>query len=168
MRASNASVSVFSCISFTNDLFHCRFQKTKSGRRVRSSSNVNCLFKLTCLFLRVDNARFISKSASNKYSQSVPIQHWQLRNSIACLSTAFNSTATNLVVMQRSSVIKLQLPDMQQESILEDLNFRPASMAVGNGYVAAGGQNSQLAIRHLPTNTYPPRLAKFLDFYRTL
>eukprot|EP00834_Sanchytrium_tribonematis_P001868 NODE_49_length_31687_cov_0.791123.p10 type:complete len:334 gc:universal NODE_49_length_31687_cov_0.791123:21754-20753(-) len=90
-----------------------------------------------------------TKLASLKHNVKTTIQHWQLRDLIACpydSSEIFHVYQNNVSTF--NSKTNMILP------IMKELTFSPTSMHVGHGYVAAGGQRSQLMVRQLATNWY--------------
>ena len=99
------------------------------------------------LLVRSEHPVFLVPNQVQKYAQATSIQHWQLRNSLLC---PFDGD--HVLFIHNSSIQQLDLRTMKKEVQLGDLNFRPASMGCQYGYVAAGGQNSQLIVRHIATN----------------
>ncbi|KAJ8325821.1 hypothetical protein QVD99_001544 [Batrachochytrium dendrobatidis] len=94
------------------------------------------------IFLR-DDIEFL-KTPPSKYAQKTTIQHWQLRDLIAC------PTSRKEVLYVSQNTVKLLNTDTQRASdVLENLSFSPTSMTTGCGYLAAGGQRSQLVVRDL-------------------
>ncbi|KAJ3121665.1 hypothetical protein HK098_003489 [Nowakowskiella sp. JEL0407] len=76
------------------------------------------------------------------------IQHWQLRDLIACTSkNEFINVHANEVSSYNTET-KLATP------LLKDLNFQPTSIAADCGFLAAGGQRSQLIVRQLNSSWY--------------
>eukprot|EP00884_Botryococcus_braunii_P020416 jgi/Botrbrau1/7058/Bobra.0165s0081.1 len=77
-------------------------------------------------------------------ARSTTIQHWQLRDLITC-----KQPDELFCVHQHSTVLYNVRAD--RSTVVQDLLFGPTSMTVGGGYIAAGGHNSQLDVRHLAT-----------------
>ncbi|KAL6771155.1 hypothetical protein ACKKBF_B34160 [Auxenochlorella protothecoides x Auxenochlorella symbiontica] len=70
------------------------------------------------------------------------IQHWQLRDLLHCPEREHELYCTN-----RHYTLKCT-PD-EKRVLVQDLHFEPTSLAVRYGYIAAGGQTSQLDVRAL-------------------
>ena len=90
-----------------------------------------------------------TKSPAIKHIVKTTIQHWQLRDLIACpldSSKIFHVYQNNVSVYNTNS--------NTIEPMMKELTFSPTSMFVGHGYVAAGGQRSQLMVRQLSSNWY--------------
>ncbi|PSC76429.1 WD40 repeat [Micractinium conductrix] len=77
------------------------------------------------------------------YDRGATIQHWQLRDLVHC-----PQRDEELFCVYRHRTLRHDLRT-GVTSVAQDLGFEPTSMAVGHGYVAAGGQNSQLDVRRL-------------------
>ena len=75
------------------------------------------------------------------YPRPITIQHWQLRDLVHCPYRAGEVFAVHHKRVLRHDLINLK------STLACDLSFEPTSVAFGSGYVAAGGQNSQLDIR---------------------
>ena len=92
-----------------------------------------------------------------KYSQRSTIQHWflifirQLRDLILCPDANkrkviyVNQMSVNWFDTQTQTVLDIN----KSSSALNDLSFSPTSIASGCGYLAAGGQRSQLMVKEL-------------------
>ncbi|KAI9143811.1 WD40-repeat-containing domain protein [Paraphysoderma sedebokerense] len=103
---------------------------------------------MTIPMLMRDDAVFV-KPIPRKHPQRSTIQHWQLRDLIACPSSRkefiyVNSNNVNLYNTDTKQVIP----------VMKDLTFPPTSMTTGCGYLAVGGQRSQLMVRQLSSNWY--------------
>jgi len=79
------------------------------------------------------------------YPKAVTIQHWQLRDLVHCPSKAGEVFAVN-----RGRILQHDLANCRTH-VAADLTFDPTCIAVASGYLAAGGQNSQLDFRASPT-----------------
>jgi len=96
----------------------------------------------------LDSTQFVN-TLPRRHPQRSSIQHWQLRDLIACPKTKNDVLYVNQNnVLQYNSATKIATP------ILKDLSFSPTSMTTGHGFVAAGGQRSQLMVRELATNWF--------------
>eukprot|EP00887_Chlorella_sp_A99_P001147 scaffold14.g1147.t1 len=73
------------------------------------------------------------------------IQHWQLRDLIHCPREDGELYAVFGNQTRRHDL------DNDMTSIVQQLSFEPTSMTVGHGFIAAGGQCSQLDVRALAT-----------------
>ncbi|KAL4441455.1 hypothetical protein ABPG77_001959 [Micractinium sp. CCAP 211/92] len=82
-------------------------------------------------------------SYSATYERGATIQHWQLRDLVHC-----PEQDDELYCVHRHRTLRHNLSS-GQTSVVQDLGFEPTSMTVGHGFVAAGGQNSQLDVRRL-------------------
>lgn len=77
------------------------------------------------------------------YDRGATIQHWQLRDLVHC-----PQRDEELFCVCRHRTLRHDLNN-SSTSVAQELSFEPTSMTVGHGYVAAGGQNSQLDVRQL-------------------
>ncbi|RKP26200.1 WD40-repeat-containing domain protein [Syncephalis pseudoplumigaleata] len=93
-----------------------------------------------------DNA-FLLHSTPIKYPLRLTIQHWQLRDLLLC-----PFTRDELFVVNQNTLLRYCPHNDETSPVMKHLPFTPVSMAVGCGYVAAGGQRSQLSIRELDNN----------------
>jgi hypothetical protein len=80
---------------------------------------------------------------SGAYPYPTSIQHWQLRDLLHC-----PDAAGQVYTVSRRSVMRHSL-DAAASSRAVELTFEPSCMTVGHGYIAAGGQGSQLDVRRL-------------------
>jgi hypothetical protein len=80
---------------------------------------------------------------SSTYDRGATIQHWQLRDLVHC-----PSKDEELFCVYRHRTLRHDLASGKTE-VVQELPFEPTSMTVAHGYVAAGGQNSQLDARRL-------------------
>lgn len=78
--------------------------------------------------------------------QATTVHHWQLKDLISCDNEA------NLYCVHEQSTVRYQIPE-QKSSIVQQLSFTPYCMAVGHGYIAAGGVGSWLDVKSLKENT---------------
>ncbi|KAK9827714.1 hypothetical protein WJX81_003623 [Elliptochloris bilobata] len=76
------------------------------------------------------------------YARPTKIQHWQLRDLVHCDDDYFI-----YCVSDRCTVRYDTRSDKSTE--IQKLSFTPTSLAVGSGFIAAGGQCSQLDVRHV-------------------
>ncbi|KAH6573721.1 hypothetical protein BASA60_005903 [Batrachochytrium salamandrivorans] len=90
-----------------------------------------------------DDIEFL-KTPPTKYAQRTTIQHWQLRDLVSC-----PTSRKEVMFVNQNSVNKLNTETQEVSEVLGDLTFSPTSMATGYGYLAAGGQRSQLVVRDL-------------------
>lgn len=77
------------------------------------------------------------------YDRGATIQHWQLRDLVHC-----PERDEELYCVYRHRTLRHDLNN-NVTSVAQELSFEPTSMTVGHGYVAAGGQNSQLDVRRM-------------------
>ncbi|KAI9359547.1 WD40-repeat-containing domain protein, partial [Zopfochytrium polystomum] len=89
------------------------------------------------------------RPSPKKHPQRSTIQHWQLRDLISC-----PTTRKEFVYVNQNSVLSYNTETKQATHLLKDIAFPPASMTTGEGYLAAGGQSSQLMVRQLATNWF--------------
>ncbi|KAJ1343341.1 hypothetical protein BSLG_002367 [Batrachochytrium salamandrivorans] len=68
----------------------------------------------------------------------------QLRDLVSC-----PTSRKEVMFVNQNSVNKLNTETQEVSEVLGDLTFSPTSMATGYGYLAAGGQRSQLVVRDL-------------------
>ncbi|KAI8926586.1 WD40-repeat-containing domain protein [Entophlyctis helioformis] len=94
------------------------------------------------VFLRED-AAFL-KTPPRKHPQRTTIQHWQLRDLVAC-----PTSRKEVFYVNQNAVYSLNTETQEATPALRDLSFSPTSMTTGCGYLAAGGQRSQVMIRQL-------------------
>ncbi|GAB4818511.1 hypothetical protein N2152v2_005557 [Parachlorella kessleri] len=73
------------------------------------------------------------------------IQHWQLRDLLHC-----PDKDGELFCVHRNRTLRYDVNN-DRSSVVQELAFEPTSMTVSHGFVAAGGQNSQLDVRSLGT-----------------
>jgi WD40 repeat protein len=84
-------------------------------------------------------------SAPRRFLQArATIQHWQLRDLLQS-----TGTANEIAYVSGPAVNILNTRTQTQSSLLKDLPFAPTSLAVGMGWVAVGGQRSQICIKAL-------------------
>lgn len=79
-----------------------------------------------------------------KHLQRSTIQHWQLRDLIAS-----PRSRKEFVFVNQHDVLSYNTATQLTSPILKSLNFAPTSLTVGCGYLACGGQRSQLTVRDL-------------------
>ncbi len=76
------------------------------------------------------------------------IQHWQLRDLLAC-------TKQSIIHVLNGNVLSFDLQAGTSKHLLKDLPFSPTSMTVSsNNFLAVGGQRSQLLVRQLDSNWF--------------
>eukprot|EP00126_Sphaerothecum_destruens_P014422 Sdes_comp25028_c0_seq1m22644 len=90
-----------------------------------------------------EDAKFLNP-VPLKHPQKSTIQHWQLRDLIHC-----PTSKEEFIYVHQNNVNKYNTRTKEVREILKDLTFSPTSMTVGCGYVAAGGQRSQLMVRNM-------------------
>jgi len=71
------------------------------------------------------------------------IQHWQLRDLVSC-----PGRGEALFTVHDACTIRHCL-HTGHNSVVQNLSFKPTSMTVNGEYIAAGGQQKQLDVRHL-------------------
>ncbi|KND01502.1 uncharacterized protein SPPG_09104 [Spizellomyces punctatus DAOM BR117] len=97
------------------------------------------------IYMRED-VEFVKPNAK-KHPQRSSIQHWQLRDLIACPNSKHEFMYVN-----QNNVYQYNTEHKQVTPILKDLTFSPTSITTGHGFLAAGGQRSQLMVRQLSSN----------------
>ncbi|KAJ3071813.1 hypothetical protein HDU98_004746 [Podochytrium sp. JEL0797] len=102
---------------------------------------------MTMSYIR-DDVTFV-KPIPKKHPQRSSIQHWQLRDLISCPQTRKEFYSVN-----QNTVSKYNTETQTSTAVMKDLTFAPSSMATGEGYIAAGGQRSQLTVRQLNSNWF--------------
>ncbi|KAJ3099331.1 Cilia- and flagella-associated protein 43 [Phlyctochytrium planicorne] len=90
-----------------------------------------------------DDVEFV-KPFAKKHAQRSSIQHWQLRDLISC-----PRARNEFVYVNQNNVFSYNTETKENTALLKDLTFSPTSMTAGLGYLAAGGQRSQLIVRQL-------------------
>ncbi|KAI7835493.1 hypothetical protein COHA_010610 [Chlorella ohadii] len=80
---------------------------------------------------------------SSTYDQGATIQHWQLRDLVHC-----PAKDNEVFCVYRHRTLRHDLASGKTD-VAQELSFEPTSMTVAHGFVAAGGQNSQLDARRL-------------------
>ncbi|KAJ3386037.1 hypothetical protein HDU92_002749 [Lobulomyces angularis] len=90
---------------------------------------------------------FVSSPVKHQIRSS--IQHWQLRDLVAC-----PEKKNEVIFVNQNNVLKYDTTSKITSPVLKDLTFSPTSMTTGCGYVAAGGQRSQLMVRQLASNWF--------------
>ncbi|KAI8914668.1 WD40-repeat-containing domain protein [Gorgonomyces haynaldii] len=94
-----------------------------------------------------DEATFLNQTP-RRYQLRTTIQHWQLRDLVLCPK----GMRSSFVYVNQNNVNFFDTNTEQTTPALKDLSFSPTSICSGYGYLAAGGQRSQLAVRSLDTN----------------
>ncbi|KAG0257053.1 hypothetical protein BG011_004193 [Mortierella polycephala] len=90
-----------------------------------------------------ENCTFL-KSKPRVHNQRLSIQHWQLRDLITC-----PNSSEEFIYVNQNSVNGYNTRTRITTQILKDLTFRPTSLTASCGYLAAGGQRSQLMVKQL-------------------
>mmetsp|Transcript_17434 Transcript_17434/g.49023 ORF Transcript_17434/g.49023 Transcript_17434/m.49023 type:complete len:334 (-) Transcript_17434:439-1440(-) len=88
----------------------------------------------------VDGAEFARPKAG--FAQPTTIQHWQLRDLVHCVG------AHDVYCVYNQQVVRYDTAACERE-VMQNLRFCPTSMAVGHGYLAAGGSRSELEVMQL-------------------
>lgn len=71
------------------------------------------------------------------------IQHWQLRDLVSC-----PGRGDSLYTVHDACTLRHSLHN-GMSTVIQNLSFKPTSMTVNSEYIAAGGQQKQLDVRHL-------------------
>lgn len=82
-----------------------------------------------------------------KHRQKTSIQHWQLRD----LLTFVNSDPTQLVSVNQSQLNTFNPFSGKSRPFMRELAFQPTCISTGAGYLAVGGQRSQVIVKSLET-----------------
>ncbi|RKP09441.1 WD40-repeat-containing domain protein [Thamnocephalis sphaerospora] len=96
---------------------------------------------------RISDCQTLLSPTQTKYSLRLSIQHWQLRDLLHC-----PFTRDELFFVNQTNVLRFNPYCEETSSAMKNLSFSPVSVAIGCGYIAAGGQRSQLSIRELDRN----------------
>lgn len=89
------------------------------------------------------------------HSVRTTIQHWYAWQSLIWdrqlrdLITFSGQNRHDLLAVHQSTVQLHNTKTRQSTAVLRDLPFSPTSMAAAHGYVAVGGQRSQIVVRSL-------------------
>ncbi|KAG0198147.1 hypothetical protein BGX28_008393 [Mortierella sp. GBA30] len=83
------------------------------------------------------------------HNQRLTIQHWQLRDLITC-----PNTSEEFIYVNQNSVNGYNTRTRATTQIMKDLAFHPTSLTASCGYLAAGGQRSQLMVKQINSNWY--------------
>ncbi|KAJ3212328.1 Cilia- and flagella-associated protein 43 [Dinochytrium kinnereticum] len=102
---------------------------------------------MTISYMRED-VEFV-KPYPKKHAQRSSIQHWQLRDLISC-----PKSRSEFIYVNQNNVLSYNTESKESTALLKDLTFSPTSMTAGHGYLAAGGQRSQLIVRQLSSNWF--------------
>ncbi|RUS17966.1 hypothetical protein BC937DRAFT_89307 [Endogone sp. FLAS-F59071] len=90
-----------------------------------------------------EEADFI-KLTPKKHLRTITIGHWQLRDLLLC-----PTNRKEIIYPFGNSVLKYNTEKKQETNLLSGIGFDPTSIAAGHGYIAAGGQKSELVVRKL-------------------
>ncbi|RKO96812.1 WD40 repeat-like protein, partial [Caulochytrium protostelioides] len=96
-----------------------------------------------------DNALCFVRPNPKSYPVLATIQHWQLRDLVVC-----PRRADEFLYVHGNNVISYDTTMRRGKALLRKLAFAPTSMACAEGYLAAGGQRSQLVVRSLDSDYY--------------
>ncbi|KAF9388709.1 cleavage and polyadenylation specificity factor subunit 2 [Podila verticillata] len=83
------------------------------------------------------------------HNQRLTIQHWQLRDLITC-----PTSSDEFIYVHQNSVNGFNTRSKVVTPLMKDLNFHPTSLTASCGYLAAGGQRSQLMVRQMNSNWF--------------
>ncbi|KAF9217060.1 hypothetical protein CPC16_009016 [Podila verticillata] len=83
------------------------------------------------------------------HNQRLTIQHWQLRDLITC-----PTSSDEFIYVHQNSVNGYNTRSKVVTPLMKDLNFHPTSLTASCGYLAAGGQRSQLMVRQMNSNWF--------------
>ncbi|KAL7747265.1 hypothetical protein RI367_007318 [Sorochytrium milnesiophthora] len=96
-----------------------------------------------------DDVNYVSACTTpKKHPLRSTIQHWQLRDLISCPSNK------ELVHVVGNNVALYNSDTKQTLTLFKDLSFPPTCMTTGCGYLAVGGERSQLMVRQLHSNWF--------------
>ncbi|KAG0256248.1 cleavage and polyadenylation specificity factor subunit 2 [Actinomortierella ambigua] len=93
-----------------------------------------------------DDREFV-KPKPRVHNQRLTIQHWQLRDLITC-----PNSRDEFIYVNGNSVHAYNTRSALASPLMKDLPFHPTSLTASCGYLAAGGQRSQLMVRQLNSN----------------
>jgi len=89
------------------------------------------------------------QSFPKRHNQRSTIQHWQLRDLLVC-----PNSRKEFICVNQNNVISYNTESKKASPILKDLNFSPTSITCSNGFLAVGGQRSQLMVKQLNGQWY--------------
>ncbi|TPX31257.1 hypothetical protein SmJEL517_g05377 [Synchytrium microbalum] len=90
-----------------------------------------------------DDSEF-TRPNPKRHPQRTTIQHWQLRDLIAC-----PTSRKEVICVNQTNVVSYDTENGKANYLFKDLTFPPTSMTTGCGYLAVGGQRSQLMVKKL-------------------
>ncbi|KAK9806324.1 hypothetical protein WJX72_010353 [[Myrmecia] bisecta] len=117
--------------------FHRRMAAAAADAQQRLSESCECETS------QVEEDTFVHHQGL--YDRRSTIQHWQLRDLISC-----GDKEDEVFCVHHNRTMRYNT-SLQRATVEQELAFAPTSMTVGHGYIAAGGQSSQLDVRHLET-----------------
>ncbi|KAF9276806.1 hypothetical protein BGZ88_001507 [Linnemannia elongata] len=95
-----------------------------------------------------DDCEFL-KPTPRVHQQRLTIQHWQLRDLITC-----PKTSEEFIYVNQNAVNAYNTRTKATTQLMKDLTFHPTSLTASCGYLAAGGQRSQLMVRQMNSNWF--------------
>ncbi|KAG9065708.1 hypothetical protein KI688_001997 [Linnemannia hyalina] len=95
-----------------------------------------------------DDCEFL-KPIPRVHQQRLTIQHWQLRDLITC-----PKTSEEFIYVNQNAVNAYNTRTKATTQLMKDLTFHPTSLTASCGYLAAGGQRSQLMVRQMNSNWF--------------
>ncbi|KAJ1514561.1 hypothetical protein HMI54_012516 [Coelomomyces lativittatus] len=98
-----------------------------------------------------DDAQFIMTATAKRFPVQSTIQHWQLRDLIVC---GTKNGSKEIFYVCGNNVHILNTETGSSVPILKDLSFPPTCITTSHGYLAVGGQRSQLLVRQLTSNWF--------------
>ncbi|KAH8554405.1 WD40-repeat-containing domain protein [Umbelopsis sp. PMI_123] len=87
------------------------------------------------------------KPDPRRHVQRITIHHWQLRDLLLC-----PENKKEVVFPYQNNVIQYNMETEKETFLLKDLTFAPTSITANSGYLAVGGQRSELVVRELHGN----------------
>ncbi|KAF9172140.1 hypothetical protein BGX21_007866 [Mortierella sp. AD011] len=90
-----------------------------------------------------DNCEFL-KPKPRVHNQRLTIQHWQLRDLITC-----PKSSEEFIYVNTSTVNSYNTQTKVTTPLMSEIGFHPTSLTAACGYLAAGGQESQLIVKQL-------------------
>ncbi|GJJ76386.1 hypothetical protein EMPS_08745 [Entomortierella parvispora] len=83
------------------------------------------------------------------HNQRLTIQHWQLRDLITC-----PRSSEEFIYVNQDAVNSYNTRSKVTTALMKDLSFQPTSLTAACGYLAAGGQRSQLMVQQMNSNWF--------------
>ncbi|KAL1915725.1 uncharacterized protein VTP21DRAFT_6484 [Calcarisporiella thermophila] len=93
--------------------------------------------------MTVEEEQFVNP-VPRKHLQHLTYQHWQLRDLLTC-----PETSEEVYFVRTNSILKYNTLSKETIEFQKSLPFEPTSLTSSHGFLAAGGNRSQLLVREL-------------------